>query len=197
MDKDSPEVLEPSQRSTPSPVQGHHPRPRGESAWRRRTLQARACGKPQHVWFSSCWPGGALCLEGSWRAVPGHWPKLSYDPWSDTWVSREVIIVAGGSVAGTRNWESSVCGCQREDASRIAATSRRSGRSQVSSPSPSEQSLSKLLFPSHLKHWLLRLHTLGFPPFSPGHTSQVPSWDLSLIPKPSVSEHPELFPTLS
>lgn len=129
--------------------------------------------------------------------MPGHWPKLSYDPWSDTWVSREVIIAAGGSVAGTRNWESSVCGCQREDASRIVATTHRSRRSQVSSPPPSEQSLSKLLFPSRLKHWLLGLHTLGFPPFSPGHTAQVPSWDLSLIPKPSVSEHPELFPTLS
>lgn len=87
-------------------------------------LQAGASGKLQHVCFSSCWPGGPLCLVGSGRAVPGHWPTLSYDPWPDTWVSREVIIAAGGSVAGTRNWKSSVCGCQREDASRAAATSR-------------------------------------------------------------------------
>lgn len=52
--------------------------------------------------------------------------------------------------------------------------SRQSGRSQASFPSPSEQSLSKLLSPSHLKHWLLELHTLGFPPFSPATPLRFP-----------------------
>lgn len=70
-------------------------------------LLARRASVPGGVW-----KGSASSLANT------------YDPWPDTWVSREVIIAAGGSVAGTRNWKSSVCGCQREDASRAAATSR-------------------------------------------------------------------------
>lgn len=61
---------------------------------------------------------------------------------------------AGGSVAGTGNWGFWVS----------VATRCQSGRSQASSLSPSQQPLSKLLAPSCLKHWLLGLHTLGFPP---------------------------------
>lgn len=131
----------------------------------RRALQAGASGKLQHLCFSSCWPGGPPCpvvWKGSASSLAN-----TYDPWPDTWVSREVIIAAGGSVAGTREWEILSLGCQREDAS------------QRSAGQPLKWAISgfislqlravfvKAAFSLHLQHCLLGLHTLGFRSFSP------------------------------